>query len=615
MATQELPAQSKQLFHYVFEQASLGIAVEDMEGKLLLANPALSTMLGYREDELCGMHCSQFASPEDSEDDWALFQQLRAGLIDCYSVEKRYLRKDGTRLWGRLNVSLLKKSHGGSPLVFAFVEDITERRRTEEALKDSEERLRVAVEAARMYAFDWDRETDVIVRSGDCNGIFNWSDNRNYDTGLKFFAIVHPDDREAYTTLENGIAPENPAYQIAYRILRPDGSIVWLHDVGQAYFDDHGKMLRMTGMVMDITERKREAEARRESEDKFRLLLDSTAEGIYGVDLEGCCTFCNPACLRALGYQRVDELLGKNMHRLIHYARADGSLSPLQECPIFGTIRSGEEVHGDNEVLWRANGTSFSAEYWSRPQRRGKEIIGAVVAFTDITERKLAGAALASVSRRLIEAQEQERTRIARDLHDDINQQLALLANEMEQFKQNVPSSSSEVAQRIGELSARTIAIAADVQFISHRLHSSKLEYLGLVAAIRSFCKEFGEQQKVKVDFQTHSLPSVLPPDISLCVFRVLQEALHNAAKHSGVKQFAARLWGTSDEIHLTVSDSGVGFDSKLAREGRGLGLISMEERLKFQNGSLAIVSQPERGATIHARVPIKGADSMRAAG
>ena len=125
MSLQALPAQAKELFHYLFEQASLGIAVEDLEGTLLLANPALCSMLGYGENELCGMNCSQFANPEDSQDDWALFQQLRAGVIDQYSLEKRYVKKDGAQLWGRLNVSLFKNGDGGSPLVFAFVENIT----------------------------------------------------------------------------------------------------------------------------------------------------------------------------------------------------------------------------------------------------------------------------------------------------------------------------------------------------------------------------------------------------------------------------------------------------------------------------------------------------------
>jgi PAS domain S-box-containing protein len=119
MSLQALPAQAKYLFHYLFEQASLGIAVEDLEGKVLVANPALCSMLGYRDDEMCGMSCSEFSSEEDSQDDLALFQRLRDRAIDHYSLEKRYVRKDGAQIWGRLNVSLLKNQDGGSPLVFA----------------------------------------------------------------------------------------------------------------------------------------------------------------------------------------------------------------------------------------------------------------------------------------------------------------------------------------------------------------------------------------------------------------------------------------------------------------------------------------------------------------
>ena len=129
---------------------------------------------------------------------------------------------------------------------------------------------------------------------------------------------------------------------------------------------------------------------------------------------------------------------------------------------------------------------------------------------------------------------------------------------------------------------------------------------------MRGFSQEFGEQQKLGIDFKAHDLPSPLSPDISLCLFRVLQEAVHNSAKHSGVRQLEVRLWGTSDEIHLTVKDSGAGFDRETAKESRGLGLISMEERLKLVKGTLSIDSQPRHGTTVHARVPLSaGSDSM----
>jgi signal transduction histidine kinase len=189
------------------------------------------------------------------------------------------------------------------------------------------------------------------------------------------------------------------------------------------------------------------------------------------------------------------------------------------------------------------------------------------------------------------------------------------LAVELYQLHQNPPNSPA-VCNRIGELYKQTSEIASDIQNLSHELHSSKLEYLGIAAAMRGFCREFGEQQRVDVDFKTHDLPGLLAPDISLCLFRVLQEALRNSAKHSGVRRAEVRLWATPDDIHLVVSDSGAGFDNEAAKQSRGLGLISMEERLKLLKGTFAIESQPQRGTTIHARVPLSlGTDSMRAAG
>ncbi len=128
-----------------------------------------------------------------------------------------------------------------------------------------------------------------------------------------------------------------------------------------------------------------------------------------------------------------------------------------------------------------------------------------------------------------------------------------------------------------------------------------------------SFCKDFGERKGVEIDFRSDGLPCAVPPETTLCLFRVLQEALHNAVKHSGVRQFDGRLWGTSDEIHLTISDFGVGFDLETARKAEGLGLNRMQERLKLVKGKLSIESQPQRGTTIYARVPLSlGTDSMR---
>ena len=217
-----------------------------------------------------------------------------------------------------------------------------------------------------------------------------------------------------------------------------------------------------------------------------------------------------------------------------------------------------------------------------------------------VEEMKKAHSELQAFTPRLIAAQEQEKQRIARELHDDIGQRLAMLAFELEE----IPDSLSAARSRLLELRNQTTEISDAVQALSHELHSSKLDYLGIVGAAKNFCKEFGESHKVEIDFQSHDVPADLPANVSLSLFRVLQEALCNAVKHSGVKRMEVQLHEESDEIHLTIRDLGKGFDVAAAQKGRGLGLTSMQERVRAVNGKIAIESKPMGGTTIHVRVP-----------
>ena len=180
-------------------------------------------------------------------------------------------------------------------------------------------------------------------------------------------------------------------YAQQYRLVWPNGTTCWV--------DAHGVMVRngsthMLGIGVDITDLKKTEQSLQESEEKYLLLLNSTAEAIYGLDLEGDCTFCNPACLRLLGYGAPKDLLGKNMHDLMHHTRADGTPYPKQDCEIYVAVREGRASHVTHEVLWRADGTSFQAEYWSYPMYKTGELVGAVVTFLDISDRKRAEQAL-----------------------------------------------------------------------------------------------------------------------------------------------------------------------------------------------------------------------------
>ena len=234
----------------------------------------------------------------------------------------------------------------------------------------------------------------------------------------------------------------------------------------------------------------------------------------------------------------------------------------------------------------------------------------------DITERKLAEEALSDINRRVIEAEERERDRVAKDLHENVGQRLALLAIAIEQLKNDFPHQAVNLLDRMDEVWRKTLGILADVKASAHELYSPRLEYLGIAAVMRAFCEEFGERKGVKIDFKSKEFPSPVPPDIAICLFRVLQEALHNGVMHSGVQRFSVQLWGESDQVHLRISDSGAGFDLRAARSGRGLGLVRIEQRIKLVNGTSSINSQFKEGTTIQVSVPLSsGHNSMREAG
>ncbi|HEU5257101.1 MAG TPA: sensor histidine kinase, partial [Vicinamibacterales bacterium] len=230
----------------------------------------------------------------------------------------------------------------------------------------------------------------------------------------------------------------------------------------------------------------------------------------------------------------------------------------------------------------------------------------------DLIERAQAEEALSTVSQRLIEAQEQERAHIARELHDDINQRLAMIAARLGALAA-VRTMTKEI-HKIVDAQREVIGLLKDVQALSQRLHPPQLEYLGLVKASAALCGDISSHHGVDVKFHAESVPKQLSQRTAVCLYRVLQEALQNAVKHSGAAKVEVLLRGGTDQIELRVDDLGVGFDFK-ATQGSGLGLTSMKERLKAVEGQFVIRSQPRRGSSIEARVPLTAKEASAIAG
>jgi PAS domain S-box-containing protein len=249
-----------QLFRDVFNASPIGIAVENLEGQLLFVNPAFCSMLGFSQEELRIKHCVEFSPPEDAGKDWALFQQLRAGSIDHYQLEKRYFRRDGSLVWGRLSISLLNSRP--SPLVVAMVEDITDKRAAEETVGASEERLRLAQQAARIGTFERDVRTGVVTWTAEVEEMYGLPPRGFEGTTTTFFEnLVHPDDRAGLIELIDAGLKTGQSVDGEWRVIWPDGSIHWIAGRWQVFMNESGEPSRVVGANIDVTGRKRTEEA------------------------------------------------------------------------------------------------------------------------------------------------------------------------------------------------------------------------------------------------------------------------------------------------------------------------------------------------------------------
>jgi len=355
----------------------------------------------------------------------------------------------------------------------------------------------------------------------------------------------------------------------------------------------------IAGLLVSRAKRRRADQSLRESEGRFRVLADSAPVMIRISDIDGRSTDFNVPWLNFTGRDLAAE-------------RGDGWLDgvyPDDVATVVETRQRGIDTREPYRVEYRLR--RADGEYrWLLDSGQPRftpdgTFAGFIRSAIDITDLKTARAQLSNLNRRLIEAQEQERSRLARELHDDVGQQMALLALDVDRLGEAIPETEADARRQARSLREEVTALASHVSGISHRLHSSKLDLFGLAAAARTFCTEVSSRSGVIVDFTHDNVPTTLPPDIAINLFRVLQEALSNAAKHSGASRCEVSLRGTKDDLQLAVRDEGTGFDTEAALATSGLGLVSMQERLKLVNGCVAIESKEGAGTTVRATVPL----------
>jgi PAS domain S-box-containing protein len=476
---------------------------------------------------------------------------------------------------------------------------------------DSAQSIPMVANAANAPVFVMD---DVDLRAGTVGGdLVNWTDDGRIaaEMAVRVLNGEKPQDISVISS--------NHAYMFDWRALKrwgiseknlPPGSIILNRQptVWESYrwyiisgiFLILVETLLIFGLVWQRARRRKAEAAVRESEERFRLVANSAPVLIWMSGPDKLCNYFNQPWLEFTG-KPLEAALGNGWSKGVHP-------EDLQRC--MDTYSAAFDRHEQFRMHYRLR--RHDGKYrWVfdigvprfNPDGSFAGYIGSCI---DVTERKIAEDALATLSGRLIEAQDEERKRIAREIHDDYNQRLAMLAIDLELLAENVGDPSGESSKKVYELFDRVSELGADLHSLSHRLHSSTLENLGLVAGLKAFCEEFSDQQGIEVDFAKENVPSRIPAEATLCIFRIAQEALRNVKRHSGADRAEVRLEWSNDRLHLSVSDRGRGFDPHNPSADGGIGIRSMEERLRLLGGQLEIHSRPMEGARIDAWLPFE---------
>jgi PAS domain S-box-containing protein len=533
----------------------------------------------------------------------ALAAQARLLADDRLSHEYRFKHKDGGYRWVRDELWLVRDDAGRPREAVGAWFDITDLKAAQAALQERDERYALATAAGRVAVWDLDVPTGRLIADPSLDVFWGVEPAGEVRSVEAWAAALHPEDlppvQRAY---EDHLAGRAAEFRCEYRVPLPDGSVRWGLTRGSAVRDAAGKPVRLIGTTTDITDRKRAEDELRRSEARYKALVHSANDAVWQVTPDGTGAATGLAWWYAFTGQAPSE------------EADDGWL---------------DVVHPDDRARVRAawaaavtGGGSYAIEYRVRhrsgeyrdlavrgtPVRVGpaREWIGT---FTDVTDRRRAEAALKdseerlrALSRRLLQVQEQERRHLARELHDEIGQLLTGLKLQLEAAERGA---AADVAGPLA--TARDVArdLTDRVRELSLRLRPSMLDDLGLVPAVRWLTQGIEKQTGVKVAFRTDICDRRFPPAVETAAYRIVQEALTNVARHAGASEASVSLDCPEDELAVTVTDRGRGFDPRSVKPAATGGLAGMRERAELLGGELAVDSAPHAGTTITARLPL----------
>jgi len=602
--------ESEERYRLLFENIPAGVFRITVDGKILDANPALISMLGYStlaDASILGMEKDKKIFRQT----WREFRNLINSQGEIKGFDVRWQKKDGSSITIRVNAKLIADNAGKTLYYEGTVEDISERLKTEKALKDNEQRFRTLVAnlPGAVYRCLNDEEWTMLFLSKAIEEISGYpAEDFIRNRTRSFASIIHPDDRELLDQKVQEGLTAGRFYTYEYRIINRQGDCRWVYEKGQGVYDAAGILLWLDGAIFDVTERKRAEEALRESEERYRSLVDTFPETI-SVHCQGKILYINSAGCRMLGAASPEELLGRSLFDFLHPDSQElvgKRVKQLQK-----EMKPLEPVE---EKFVRLDGRVIDVEVTASLVFYSGKACTQVVA-RDISLRKQAEEKLLayqeklrSLASELTLLEERERRQVAADLHDHVSQALAISKLKIEALRKH--HLDAAVLAELEEIRRLIEGTIQDTRSLIFDLSPPILYELGLKAALEWLAERIQEQSHIAIDFEGRGEMVPLANDIQVILFQTVRELLMNVAKHSKANQAKVTMQQESDQIKIVVKDNGVGFDSSLAfpsrKNGNGFGFFSVHERLRYVGGGLDIQSKPGRGSKIVITAPLK---------